>query len=111
MATIKYPVQAANGKLLLSNNAVAEAIISVIQTRYGERVFRNSYGNDLDELRTVSDIDATLADILECIIAGTIEYQPLSISVDGYIDDLGLASIAVEYRQDGDRPQTINLKI
>jgi phage baseplate assembly protein W len=110
MSTFKYPVQAANGSLVLSSNYVGEAIISAIQTKHGERVFRNRYGNSVEELSVTNDLSTTLTQMTEAVIDSTYEYQPLSLSISGYIGDDGLAIIDVEY-EDDQRLQnfTINL--
>jgi phage baseplate assembly protein W len=100
MATFKYPVQAANGGLVLSDNYVGEAIISAIQTKQGERVFRNRYGNSVEELSVTNDLSSTLAQMTEAVIDSTSEYQPLSLSISGYIGDDGLTIIDVEYSDD-----------
>lgn len=110
MTTIRYPVQAANGKLILSDNATAEAITSAIQTRYGERVFRNAYGNNLDEFTTTNDLSTLLTEMQSAIINSTTDYRPLSLSVNGYIDDYGSTVITVNY-DDDERTNTITVKL
>ena len=110
MTTFKYPPQAANGKLILSDNATAEAISSAIQTRYGERVLRNTYGNNLDEFVVTSDLSAMLAEMQEAIIASTIAYRPLSLAVSGFIDNEGHTNITVNY-DDDERTNTLTVKL
>jgi hypothetical protein len=110
MSTFRYPVGAANGKLLLSDSPVAEAIRQAIQTRYGERVFRNTYGSDVEEFSLVTDLDRILAELTEGIIDSTEDYQPLSINLAGYIDDDGYCQISVEY-DDGTGTQDLNIQL
>ena len=110
MTTLKYPPQAANGKLMLSDNDTAEAILSAIQTRYGERVFRNTYGNDLDVFVVTGDIASLLVELREAIIASTIDYLPLSLAVSGYLDENGNTIITVDY-DDDERTKTITVKL
>lgn len=110
MATLKYPLQVANGGLLLSDDATAEAIISAIQTRYGERILRNTYGNDLDEFTNTNDLSRLLAELEEAIINSTLDYRPLSIFLEGSIGDFGTVSITVEY-EDTERTGTITIKL
>jgi hypothetical protein len=100
MTTIKYPLQAANGKLLLSDNANVEAITQVIQTKQGERVLRNTYGTDLNELDTIGDLSTVLGSLSRSIAAGTTEYLPLAIGLEGSVTDEGIVNVYVEYQDD-----------
>jgi hypothetical protein len=110
MVTFRYPVGVANGKLLLSDSPVAEAIRQAIQTRYGERVFRNTYGSDVEEFSLITDLDRILAELTEAILDSTEDYQPLSIYLTGYIDDDGYCQISVEY-DDGTGTQDLNIQL
>ena len=100
MTTFKYPPEAANGKLVLSDRASSEAIISAIQTRHGERVLRNTYGNNLDEFVSINDLSSILAELHESIINSTRDYRQMSLAVGGFIDDDGHTRITVEYDDD-----------
>jgi phage baseplate assembly protein W len=110
MATFKYPIQAANGSLVLSDRYVGEAIISAIQTKQGERVFRNRYGNSVEELSTTNDLSSVLAQMNVAVMDSTSEYQPLSLSLSGYIDDSGQTVIDVEYSDD-QQQENVNLTL
>lgn len=110
MTTFRYPPQAANGKLSVSDNATAEAITSAIQTRLGERVFRNTYGSNLDEFTVTNDLSQMLADLQEAIVSSTLTYQPLSLAVNGYVDDDGITVVTVEY-DDSQKTDTVVVKI
>lgn len=110
MSQFKYPPQAANGKLLLSEDYTKEAIVQAIQTRHGERVLRNRYGNDLDEFSLVSDISTVLAELEESIIDSTYEYLPLSLAISGEVNDDGTMSVDIEF-DDDQRTQNISLRI
>jgi phage baseplate assembly protein W len=104
MATLKYPLSAANGELLLSQDdrATVEAITQVLQTKHGERVFRNYFGSDLSEFDVISDLSSVLG-TLELSIANNLnEYTPLSLALEGSVDDSGVVSVYVEY-QDSDQ--------
>ena len=110
MSTFKYPPQAANGKLLLSENYTKEAIIQAVQTRYGERVFRNRYGNDIDEFSIVRDLSSLLLDLEEAIINSTQEYRPISFSLTGDISTEGVVSVHIEYDNE-ERTQNITVTL
>lgn len=97
MPTFKYPVEAANGGLVLSDNPSAEAIKQVIQTRKGERVMRNYFGTEVDELVTLTALGTTLGTMERDIEAATDEYQPLDVVLEGSLYDDGSASINVFY--------------
>lgn len=97
MTTFKYPLQAANGKLVLSDNDSAEAIMQVLQTRKGERVLRNTFGTEIEELTTITELGTTLGVIENDIRSATEEYQPLEVSLEGSLYDDGSAQINVQY--------------
>jgi phage baseplate assembly protein W len=97
MTTFKYPVEAANGNLVLSNNPSAEAIKQVIQTRKGERVMRNYFGTEVEELITITELGTTLGTMEQDIENATDEYQPLNVTLEGSVFDDGSASINVYY--------------
>lgn len=110
MSSFKYPPQAANGKLVISNNATAEAISQAVQTRYGERVLRNKYGNDLDEFMVFTDLSTILQNLQEAIVDSTQEYRPISLALTGSIGDNGVISVNIEY-DDDERTRTINIQL
>jgi phage baseplate assembly protein W len=112
MATIKYPLTAANGKLLLSQDdrATVEAITQVIQTRQGERVLRNYFGSDLNELDTLSDLSSVLATLEASISNGLSEYTSLAVGLEGSVDDDGVVTVYVEY-QDNDQLSTATVTL
>lgn len=100
MTTIKYPLSvSATGDLLLSDNdrAAPEAILSSLNTRTGERVYRPSYGNSIDELATISDLSRVLGGIEDAIGRDCSEYVPLTVAVEGEINDDGVASATCYY--------------
>lgn len=97
MPTFKYPLQAANGKLVISNNASAEAIRQVLQTRKGERVMRNTFGTEVEELVTIAELGTTLGTIEQDIREATEEYEPLEVELEGSLYDDGSAQITVLY--------------
>lgn len=100
MSTIKYPLTAANGKLLLSDDtrASVEAITQVIQTSTGERVLRNYFGSDLSNFDTISDLSGVLAALEVAISSNLSEYQPLTVGLEGSVNDDGVVTIYVEYQ-------------
>lgn len=100
MTTFKYPLQAANGKLVLSDNASAEAIMQVLQTRKGERVLRNTFGTEVEELTTIAELGTTLGTLEQDIIDATEEYQPLEVNLEGSLYDDGSAQIQCYYSDD-----------
>lgn len=108
MTSFKYPPQAANGKLVVSDTADAtkEAILQAVQTKYGERVFRSSYGNGVDEFTVVADLQATLDDLQQAIVDSTADYRPLFLNVTGEIRDDGRINILIEF-DDETRIQTL----
>ena len=108
MTTIKYPLTAVNGDLVLSNRSRAgiEAILSAVSTKHGERVLRNNYGQGLEELTTIGDIAAIITQITEDIYDSTRDYVPLSVVVDGRIDDDGQLVATIYYND-----ETITTKI
>lgn len=97
MSTFKYPFQAANGGLVISDNASAEAIMQVLQTRKGERVMRNTFGTEVEELTTIAELGTTLGIIETDINNATEEYQPLEVVLNGSIYDDGSAQVQVYY--------------
>jgi phage baseplate assembly protein W len=97
MTSFAYPPQAANGRLVLSDNAAAEAIRSAIQTKLGERILRNTYGSDVDELTTATDLDVVLAQLQEAILDSCAEYLPLAITLSGSILESGQTEIQILY--------------
>lgn len=109
MSSLKYPPQAEHGKLMLSDNAVVEAIISAIQTRYGERVLRNAYGNDLDEFTVTSDLSSMLIEMQEAVAASTVDYLPLLLAISGDLDEDGNTVITVNF-DDDIRIETITVR-
>lgn len=112
MATIKYPLTAANGQLLLSgdNRASVEAITQVIQTRTAERVLRNSFGSNLDTFDLISDLSNVLATLEASIAANLSEYQPLAVGLEGSVNDDGVVSVYIEY-QDSDQLKTATVTL
>lgn len=44
MTQLRYPVTISNGELALTQNQNVEAVLSVLQTVKGERVYRPDYG-------------------------------------------------------------------
>lgn len=97
MTTFKYPLQAANGKLVLSNNPNPEAILHVLQTRKGERVLRNRFGTEVEELTTVVELGAVLGSLENDISQATEEYEPLEVNLEGYLSNDGTAQITCLY--------------
>lgn len=110
--TFKYPPEAANGKLLVSEGteATKEAIVQAVQTKYGERVFRSSYGNDIDEFTVIQDLEETLGELRTAIADSTAEYRPLSLSVTGEIGDDGRLDVLILF-DDESRVQTLTIRI
>lgn len=97
MTTFKYPLQAANGKLLLSDKPNAEAILQVLSTRKGERVLRNTFGTEVEELTTIAQLGTTLGTIENDIRGATLEYEPLEVTLEGALYDDGSAQITCYY--------------
>lgn len=99
MSTFKYPPEAANGKLLTSEDAEAtkEAIMQAVQTKYGERVFRSSYGNDIDEFLVIQDLEAVLSELKDSIAESTEDYRPLFLAVTGDIKDDGRVDVLIQF--------------
>lgn len=110
MTTIKYPVEVANGKLLLSDNANVEAIIHVLQTRQGERIMRYTYGTETNELDTIPSLSKLLGDIELAVIAGTQEYLPLAVGIEGSLGDEGIVTLYVNY-QDREELNTLTVTL
>ncbi len=106
--TFKYPPSAANGKLLLSSDANREAIFSAIQTKNGERVYRAGYGNDLDELRTISDLTEVITRMEADVYDSLGDYQPLAISIEGNPSEDGQINLYLLYE---DNEQQGNIEI
>lgn len=100
MSTVKYPLTAANGQLLLSDDTCAsvEAITQVIQTSTGERVLRNYFGSDLNSFDLISDLSNVLATMEAAISENLSEYQPLSVGLEASVNDDGVVSVYVEYQ-------------
>ena len=99
MTTFSYPLQATNGTLALSEDKEAnkEAIEQVILTRKGERVLRNTFGTEVEELTTLTELGISLGSMEQDIVASTSEYQPLAIALSGSIGDNGVAEVLCEY--------------
>lgn len=110
MTTFKYPIQAVNGTLVLSEDSNREAILQVVQTRYGERVLRNTYGTDLDEFQVVQSLEDIAQEVEQAIIDGTEEYKPLVVAVNSNIADDGTMYLDIEFDDDA-RTQNLTVKI
>lgn len=110
MATFKYPPSAANGKLLLSQDANREAIMSAVQTKHGERVFRAGYGNGVDELRTISDLSELMQQLEDDVYESVADYQPLAIAVNGSPSDDGQIDLYLVY-EDENQVSSLSIKL
>lgn len=99
MATFKYPFTASKGTLVLSddNKANGEAIAQAIQTHKGERVLRNYFGVEVEELSTLTQLGALLGSLEKDIAEATAEYQPLTLTLEGSMNDDGTAQVTCEY--------------
>lgn len=110
MPTIKYPITAANGDLVVSDNPNVEAILSALATMQGERILRNSYGQDLDAFYTAADLDDRLLRLLADLNYSVADYPVLIADIHGTVNDDGTIDISIYYN-DGETDQTISTRI
>lgn len=91
MTTVKYPLQAANGDIMLSpdSRATTEAVLSALQTRKGERVWRNNYGSDLEEFQLVSNLPSVLQQLKQDVVYSTTSYPQYTLELQGSINEDG----------------------
>jgi phage baseplate assembly protein W len=95
-----YPLQIENGTLMLSEDLdlVREAIYSVLETRYYERVMRPSYGTP-DYIFTAVYSSAVICDQVYQALDTQIP-DVTSWKVDGAIDDTGTFVMTIDYMVD-----------
>lgn len=92
-----YPLRIEEGSLGLSEDSdlIREAIFSVLETRWFERVMRPSYGTPdyvFESVRDTSAIAEQILQALETQIEGVSSWK-----VSGTIDDSGVLRIAIDY--------------
>lgn len=98
---LAYPLTVLNGSLQLAEDAdvVFQHILSVLETRPGDRVYRPSYGAPdytLSGLPNVNVLAARIEVILRDRVVGLSQ-----LVVSGTYDESGLATLTVSYALDG----------
>ncbi len=73
-----------------------QAILSVLKTQTGERVYRPEYGMP-DSLFTTSKVAGTLALVRSALDVGLEEYPDCTYQLQGYVDDAGRVITIVNY--------------
>lgn len=107
---LKYPLELdGKGGLSLSTNydRVGEQILEVLQTRFGERVYRPFFG--IPELLFETIDESTLSQTIKSQIESSIP-PGVELKVKVYLNELGEASIVVYYSVENSQTSIIKYK-
>lgn len=101
MTTLRYPITAENGSLLLTREEerkIPEVIRHCLQTRLEERPMRPDWGIEDPEFNVVYDLPAYLRTVETALIEALGEYPGTSLSVVGAINDSGTLPVTVYWQ-------------
>lgn len=99
---ISYPLQLKNGTLALSRDLdlVAEHVLSVVQTRWYERVMRANYGTD-DYIFEVLNPPLINAQVQKAVQENVPELDAVVVNGDWVAGDSGFYRLIITYYIDG----------
>lgn len=103
MATLKYPIGASNGGLVLTVNegeAVVGALKSALLTNKGERIIRPQYGSVDNLFELISNGSSYVVGLEHDVDASVTDYPDLATQAIGSIGDDGQAKINLLYSID-----------
>ena len=109
---ITYPLAIANGNLAVSTDLelVREHIVSVLETRPFERVFRADYGMP-DQVFSVIQPEIIDAKIASAIEREVTELEDLRVQGEWYAGEDGLYNVNIYYTVDGIPQPSLSLTL
>ena len=93
MSGLSYPLTANNGSLLIVStyiDRVGQALLSSLQTRLEERVYRPEYGLDDQEFQTTSRLTDILNTIRQALETGLEGFDDVELDIRGTFTDDGV---------------------
>jgi phage baseplate assembly protein W len=107
MRAISYPLRIVNGDLAIDytpTQVIRSEILAILETRFGDRPFRQSYGSKNYVLKKLdlSDLITSISVALETNLA-LLGFSAISVEIDSDLQELqgGVVNLLVKYNLNG----------